>query len=136
MMAIDDSKKDSSDKEEIKLSNREEIRHSNSSRIKRHFIVEEILEIEKKDNLDTQIEEFIRTCSELNPSPLIFWSNNEQKFPLLAKLAKKYLSVQASSAAVERMFSIAGHIFSIKRRRMTTTLFMSLVFLKLNENYM
>ena len=45
MMAIDDSKKDSSDKEEIKLSNREEIRHSNSSRIKRHFIVEEILEI-------------------------------------------------------------------------------------------
>ena len=62
--------------------------------------------------MDTQIEEFIRTCSELNPSPLIFWSNNEQKFPLLAKLAKKYLSVQASSAAVERMkFSIAGHIF-------------------------
>jgi len=33
--------------------------------------------------------------------------------PGLAKIAKKYKGVQASSAACERMFSTAGFIFSL-----------------------
>lgn len=37
----------------------------------------------------------------------------ERKNPILAFLARKYLSVQASSCAVEHMFSIAGHIFQL-----------------------
>ncbi len=37
--------------------------------------------------------------------------NYEKLLPALAVLAKKFLSVQASSASCERMFSIAGHIF-------------------------
>jgi hypothetical protein len=49
---------------------------------------------------------------------------------------KKYLSLQASSAAVGRMLSIAGHIFSDKRRRLGKDFFSNLVMLKLNENYM
>jgi len=48
--------------------------------------------------------------------------------------AKKYLGIQASSAAVERMFSISGHIFSLKRRRLREVMFSDLVYLKLNEN--
>ena len=55
-------------------------------------------------------------------------------FPSLSRLARKYLSVQASSAECERMFSISGHIFSLKRRRMSINLFISLVLLKLNQN--
>ena len=35
--------------------------------------------------------------------------------------------------AVERMFSISGHIFSLKRRRLGYVFFSDLVFLKLNE---
>ena len=50
----------------------------------------------------------------------------------LSQLAKKYLSVQASSAACERIFFIAGHIFSLKRRRLCHGLFSDLIFLKLN----
>ena len=53
----------------------------------------------------------------------------------LAELAKKYLSVPASSACVERMFSIAGHIFSLKRRRLGIQVFSDLVWLKLNEMF-
>jgi len=49
---------------------------------------------------------------------------------------KKFLGVQASSAWVERMFSIAGHIFTNKRRRTGVKLFENLVFMKLNENYL
>ena len=64
---------------------------------------------------------------------LTFWKANGDCLGDLAELARKYLGVQASSAGVERMFSIAGHIFSIKRRRMSSKLFSNLVFLKLNE---
>lgn len=66
---------------------------------------------------------------------LDFWRAHENIFPGLALLAKKYLSVQASSAAVERMFSIAGHIFSVKRRRLGIKFFSQLLLLKLNENF-
>ena len=45
-----------------------------------------------------------------------------------------YLSVPASSA--ERMFSISGHIFSVKRRRLGIKYFTDLVYLKLNELFM
>ena len=47
--------------------------------------------------------------------PLDFWRTHEKIFHALALLAKKYLRVQASSAAVKRMFSISGHIFSLKK---------------------
>jgi len=48
---------------------------------------------------------------------LLFWKKYEYLFPALAPLAKKFLGVPASSASVERMFNISGHIFSNKRRR-------------------
>ncbi len=51
-------------------------------------------------------------------------------------MAKKYLGVQASSAGPERMFSIAGHIFSDKRRRLGVRVFSDLVVLKLNEKHL
>ncbi len=40
-------------------------------------------------------------------NPLLFWKCHEKQFPGLAKLAKKFLGVPASSAAVERMFNIS-----------------------------
>ena len=57
-----------------------------------------------------------KTKQKLTDNPLEWWKDNEEDFKWLAILAKKYLGVQASSAAVERMFSISGHIFSNKRR--------------------
>ena len=65
---------------------------------------------------------------------LEFWKKEESSFPYLAKIAKKYLGVQASSVAVERMFSISGHIFSLKRRRLGDIMFADLVYTKLNED--
>ena len=53
---------------------------------------------------------------------------------LISEVAKKVLGVPASSSAVERMFSIAGHIYSVKRRRMKPKIFEQLVFCKLNEH--
>ncbi|CAF1099236.1 unnamed protein product [Didymodactylos carnosus] len=48
-------------------------------------------------------------------NPLSFWKQNEQTYPNLAKLAKRYFSITCSSAAVERQFSAAGQIITQRR---------------------
>ena len=89
------------------------------------------------DSIQNMLDDYIQSVNTNKlKDPLEFWKFNESKWPYLAKLAKKYLGVQASSAAVERMFSISGHIYSVKRRRMSIKLFEYLVFLKLNEDLM
>lgn len=40
--------------------------------------------------------------------PLGWWEKSERLFPHLAKLARKYLAVQVSSAAPERLYSASG----------------------------
>jgi hypothetical protein len=46
----------------------------------------------------------------------------------------KIITYDLSLAAVECMFSIFGHVFHTKRRRMGQLLFTALVFLKLNAD--
>ena len=92
-----------------------------------------------RDSVDIMLEEYIRKatlCRENCHCPLEFWKDNEFIYPELAVLARKYLSIQASSGACERMFSLAGHIFSLKRRCLGHSIFSDLVFLKLNEFYL
>lgn len=48
-------------------------------------------------------------------NPLIWWKNNELKYPNLALLAKKYLYAPATPVTSERCFSTAGNIVTSKR---------------------
>ena len=93
-----------------------------------------------EDDVNKMINEYIRTVvltkTDTPTNALEFWKKYEFVFPLLAKLAKKHLSVQESSAAVERMFFICGHIFSLKRRKLGALFFSRLVMLKLNEQFL
>ena len=82
-----------------------------------------------------EISDYIRFSTETGVKcPLKFWKENHSRWPNLSKLAMKVLGVPATSASVERMFSITGHIFQSKRRRMTDKLFSTLVYSKLNEH--
>ena len=47
--------------------------------------------------------------------PLKLWKNNSENLPLLADFALKYLVVQCSSVASERVFSTAGDIVTAER---------------------
>lgn len=62
-----------------------------------------------------------------------FWASVAQEMPALAKLARLVLSVPASSAPVERVFSHAGLIFRPHRRSMSDTNLSQLIFLKVNR---
>jgi hypothetical protein len=49
-------------------------------------------------------------------SPLDYWEANESKFPLLSKVAYKYLPCPPTSVASESLFSTTGNIDDDKRR--------------------
>ena len=52
-----------------------------------------------------------------NKCPLQYWKE-EDKFPILKKLATKHLSTPASSVYSERMYSEYGNVFEDKRSRL------------------
>ena len=72
--------------------------------------------------------------------PLLYWKNNEQSKPLLAKLAHRFLSSPPGSVLSERLFSTAGDIADGKRNRLLPDkvemlLFLNKNLLLLNFNY-
>jgi len=50
---------------------------------------------------------------------IAFWGRNKERYPALARMAADFLAIPASSAPVERLFSISGHIYTKKRNRTT-----------------
>ena len=68
-----------------------------------------------QDELDRYLKE-----AEINfrkDDPLLWWRNHETYFPTIAKLARKYLCIPASTAPSERVFSTAKNILQKKRWR-------------------
>ena len=64
--------------------------------------------------------------------PLRWWNNNKDKFPLVAKLARKYLAMQVSAAASERVWSLAGNVESKKRMSLDPETLHQVLFIKSN----
>ena len=53
------------------------------------------------------------------------------KYPLLSKVAPRYLSLPASSTPTEKVFSVAGKIFRPERCRLSSDVFEKLMFINL-----
>ena len=64
--------------------------------------------------------------------PLLYWKNNEQSKPLLAKLARRFLCAPPGSVPSERLFRTAGYIADGKRNRLLPDKFEMLLFLNKN----
>ena len=64
--------------------------------------------------------------------PLQYWKENQFTYPDLAKLVCCYLHIPASSAPVERVFSIAGRVFRPDRNRLSDKRFQELMFIGCN----
>lgn len=84
---------------------------------------------ERRDEIEdyAMIEEIgFTTC------PFKWWALQESRFPILSKLAKKYLAIPATSASSERLFSDAGNVMTVRRINLLPTTFEHLVFCKRN----
>ena len=69
-----------------------------------------------EQKVNSQVEDYLkRNIIDPETNPLKWWSAHEVDFPVISKLAKKYLCICASSSPSERDFSMSGYIVSKKR---------------------
>ena len=91
-----------------------------------------------RDRMSAMISEYIHKPvidspkSKLFENPLEYWKTNQQRYVILAALARKYLSAPPSSVASESLFSDAGIIDSNRRRCLLAERLEMLTFLKRN----
>ncbi|KAE8736822.1 hypothetical protein FOCC_FOCC017722 [Frankliniella occidentalis] len=64
--------------------------------------------------------------------PLAWWTRRADRFPQLARLARRYLCVAATSAETERTFSDAGRILNKRRKSLNLGVVDDLIFLHMN----
>jgi len=67
--------------------------------------------------------------------PYLWWSTNKNQYPILYKLAMKYLHIPATSVPSERLFSDAKNLITLQRTRLSSSIINQLMFLKRNREY-
>jgi len=67
--------------------------------------------------------------------PLLWWKEKENEYPVLSRIARKFLGITATSAPSERIFSKAGFIMNERRLAMKDELLDELIFLSHNSFY-
>ena len=68
----------------------------------------------------SEFDEYSCTAGKnINGNPSDWWRDNAGRFPSIARLAKKFLCVPATSVPAERVFSTAGNIVNAKRSCLT-----------------
>ncbi|XP_035981203.1 zinc finger BED domain-containing protein 1-like [Fundulus heteroclitus] len=89
------------------------------------------------EDVHTQVRKEVLTYLEekslaKEENPLLWWKANNDRYPMLARLAKSYLCIPATSTPSERLFSAAGNIASKKRASLSQEHVDMLTFLHCN----
>jgi hypothetical protein len=88
-----------------------------------------------RDQLTAEIELYLATpAAPEDTNVFTYWSNN-CSYPTVKSLANKYLAILASSAPVERLFSLACRIFRADRCQLSDSTFHRLMNIRANRKY-
>src|SRR3954453_17857 len=88
----------------------------------------------ESQNSENEINDYLSLPQfSLKTDPYKWWAGNQNRFPILSYLAKKYLSISATSTSSERLFSQAGNTMIAKRTQLKPKFFEKLLFLKKNH---
>ena len=72
-----------------------------------------------RSRLKKEMEEYTRIPTiDGDDDPLLWWKCHTKKFPLLSRLARRYLAISAISSPSERLFSKAGQIVSSQKTQL------------------
>ena len=64
-------------------------------------------------NGETELNAYMRVQQVANDTdPLMWWKQHQEEFPRLSRMTRQYLTVPASSASPERLFSSVGLVKS------------------------
>jgi len=102
------------------------------------YLEEEDLDLDASNSCTSVSDEVTRYLEDTvapGINTLHYWEVNQEKFPRLAALALKHLCIPASSAPVERLFSVAGKIFRPDRCALQDKTFQQLIFIKGNAKF-
>ena len=70
----------------------------------------------ERTRVPNEIEAYLALADETaDVDPLAWWKIHEGRYPTLARIARDYLGIQATSVACERTFSVAKHTISLVR---------------------
>jgi len=84
---------------------------------------------QSNDRQDNEVERyFAHSLVDDVVNPMEWWRFNKEKYPVLAKMARKYLAIPATSVASERMFSVSGGVCTDKRGRLSDYAISDIVF--------
>ena len=84
--------------------------------------------------VDNYFSDVIPEDDEINP--LKYWRINSARFPLLSKFAVEIYSCPATTAGIERVCSIAGHLISTRATTMKDENFEKKLFCNVNQETM
>ena len=85
-----------------------------------------------EDDFNKYIAENILVIKGSQLNPVEWWRKNESRYPLLASLARKYLSVPGTSVPYERAFSTAGLTITKQRANLGSSSVDAILFLNKN----
>lgn len=87
-------------------------------------------------NADRELEDYLDSPKlSFKENPLLFWYSRKDSLPRLYSLAMRSLCLCASSAAVERLFSVSGNIVTPHRNRLSDENVDALSFLQSNSDW-
>ena len=61
--------------------------------------------------------------------PFEWWRERKEDYPLMSRLARKYLAVEATSTPAERVISALGFVLNKQRQALGSELFSEIMFL-------
>lgn len=86
-----------------------------------------------KDQVEKEMERYLNAPDlDVEGNPLLWWKVEGLRYPILSKLARKYLAVCATSSPSERVFSSSGNIVTPLRTNLKPDKVDKLVFLAKN----
>lgn len=90
-----------------------------------------ILSGQRDTNMPMELQFYLKSpVADLKQDPLLLWKMLESTYPVLKKIAHKYLCCTATSTASERLFSKAGQLLYQQRNRLKGKNLSKLIFLQ------
>uniref|UniRef100_A0A8R1HV27 Dimer_Tnp_hAT domain-containing protein n=1 Tax=Caenorhabditis japonica TaxID=281687 RepID=A0A8R1HV27_CAEJA len=82
-------------------------------------------------NQTTEVDSYLSVDPDSTIDPFLYW-REEKRFPNLRKMALQLLAIPSTSSESERVFSVAGAVFSPKRMRLSLERLQDLTFCSIN----
>ncbi|XP_078514398.1 zinc finger BED domain-containing protein 6-like [Lissotriton helveticus] len=88
-------------------------------------------------NIERMVQAYLDDTTEvfMEQSPLVYWYERRRQWPVLSRLAIKYLACPVASVSSERVFSAAGAIVTSKRTSLSPKSVERLTMIKMNQRF-